>query len=401
MLGFDEAVARVLAQTKPMNHETVPLAQGLRRVLATPVIAQMTQPPFSGSAMDGYAVRSEDVFNGAVLTQIGESQAGAGFDGKVGKGQCTRIFTGAPMPEGADAVVMQEVTQADGNKITFEKPVEIANNVRPRGLDFAEGDTLIEAGTFLGPASIALAATGNLPQLSVYRRPTIGLIATGDELMPPGSKLAPGQIVGSNSFGLTALFSPYAQKILDMGNAPDKEELLRQKFADALDGPADIIISTGGASVGDHDLVLPVLKSLGVDIDFWKIAMRPGKPLMFGKKGNKLFFALPGNPVSSYVTAITVVIPAVRAVCGYATPVPPKLHLPLSQPLPANSFRRHFMRGSIETTNGQTHVRPILQMDSSHMSSLSTANALIVVGENADKKSAGDIVAVMPVFPFI
>ena len=401
MLGFDEAVTRVLAQTTPMNHETVALARGLRRVLAKPVIAQMTQPPFSGSAMDGYAVRAEDVFDGAVLTQIGESQAGSGFDGKVGKGQCIRIFTGAPMPQGADAVVMQEVTQADGNRISFEKPVEVANNVRPRGLDFTQGDTLIKAGTLLGPASIALAATGNVAQLSVYKRPTIGLIATGDELMAPGSKLAPGQIVGSNSFGLRALFSPYAEEIFDMGNAPDKEDLLRQKFEDALAGPADIIISTGGASVGDHDLVLPVLKSLGVDIDFWKIAMRPGKPLMFGKKGNKLFFALPGNPVSSYVTAITVVIPAVRAVCGYAEPVPPKLHLPLGAPLPANSFRRHFMRGSIESENGQTRVRPILQMDSSHMSSLSTANALIVVGENAEEKSVGDIVPVMPIFPFI
>ncbi len=401
MLGFDEALNRVLTLTKTLPHETVSLNEGYGRVLAQPVIAQMTQPPFAGSAMDGYAVRASDVDKGVVLNQIGESQAGSGFDGVVGPGQCTRIFTGAPMPQGADAVVMQEVTSAEGMQITFEKPVEINNNVRPRGLDFAQGETLIEPGILLGPATIALAATGNVPKLSVFKRPIIGLMGTGDELMPPGSDLAPGQIVGSNSFGLTGLFSSYAEKIIDLGNAPDQEEQLRKMFADALAGPADIIVSTGGASVGDHDLVLPVLKSLGVDIDFWKVAMRPGKPIMFGQHGNKLFFALPGNPVSSYSTAVTVVLPAIRSMCGFADPIADKLALPLASPLPANGFRRHFMRGKILIHNGQTMVQPILQMDSSHMSSLSQANALIVVGENAQAQAAGDIVSVMPIFPFI
>lgn len=401
MLGFDEALSRVLSLTKPLPHETVSLSEGYGRVLAQPVIAQMTQPPFAGSSMDGYAVRASDVAEGVVLNQIGESQAGSGFDGVVGPGQCTRIFTGAPMPEGADAVVMQEVTSAEGVQITFQKPVEVNNNVRPRGLDFAQGETLIEPGILLGPATIALAATGNVPKLNVFKRPTIGLMGTGDELMPPGSVLAPGQIVGSNSFGLTGIFSSYAENIIDLGNAPDQEEQLREMFADALDGPADIIVSTGGASVGDHDLVLPVLKSLGVNIDFWKVAMRPGKPIMFGQHGDKLFFALPGNPVSSYSTAITVVLPAIRSMCGFSDPVADKLALPLASTLPANGFRRHFMRGIILTSNGQTKVQPILQVDSSHMTSLSQANALIVVGENAQAQAVGDIVSVMPIFPFI
>ena len=401
MLGFDEALSRVLAMTTPLSRETVALGAGLGRVLGAPIVAQMTQPPFAGSSMDGYAVRSADVYAGAVLTQIGESQAGRGFDGVVKSGQCTRIFTGAPVPDGADAVVMQEVTVVEGDRITFEKPVEVGNNIRPRGLDFLEGEKLIDAGTLMGPATIALAASANVPELDVFKRPTIGLMATGDELVPPGSKLAPGQIVGSNSFGLSGLFSPFAENIVDLGSAPDKEDELRSMFGDALAGPSDIIVSTGGASVGDHDLVLPVLKSLGVDIDFWKVAMRPGKPIMFGQHGHKLFFALPGNPVSSYVTAITVVTPAIRAVCGYKNPVKEQMALPLTAPLPANSFRRHFMRGLIVNKNGQTMVQPILQIDSSHMSSLSTANALIVMGENAKAQDAGEIVSVMPIFPFL
>ncbi len=395
MLNFDEALSRILGQVSTLGTETIELGDALGRVLAEPVFARTDQPPFDGSAMDGYAVQSRDVAPGAVLMQIGESQAGAGFSGTVGPGQCIRIFTGAPLPEGADAVVMQEVTSADGNRITFEKMVLPGQNVRPLGQDFLRGAGLATPGTALSPAHIALIAAGNVPEVKLFKRPVIGLLATGDELKPPGSKLETGQIVGSNSFALSALFAPLASRILHLDNAPDSEEQLRALFQKALDGPADIIVSTGGASVGDHDLVLPVLKSLGVSVDFWKIAMRPGKPVMFGRFENKLFFALPGNPVSAYVTAITLVLPAIRAACGYSSPLNKTLRLPLASPLSANGPRRHFMRCTIETGEGISAVHPILQTDSSHLSSLAAADGLFVVGENAEALQAGQLVEVI------
>ncbi len=396
MLNFDEALARILEQVTTLGTENIDIGNALNRVLAEPVFARTDQPPFDGSAMDGYAVQSGDVHPGAVLMQIGESQAGAGFNGTLSPGQCIRIFTGAPLPEGADAVVMQEVTSADGNQITFEKMVLPGQNVRPRGQDFSQGAELATSGTALSPAHIALIAAGNVPEIEVFKRPAIGLLATGDELKPPGSELTPGQIVGSNSFALNALFSPFASRILHLDNAPDSEEQLRALFQKALDGPADIIISTGGASVGDHDLVLPVLKSLGVTVDFWKIAMRPGKPVMFGRYENKLFFALPGNPVSAYVTAITLVLPAIRAACGFASPSNKTLRLPLAAPLSANGPRRHFMRCTIETGEGiSSSVHPILQTDSSHLSSLAAANGLLIVDENTQALQVGQLVEVI------
>ena len=395
MLNFDEALARILEQVTTLGTENIDIGNALNRVLAQPVFAQTDQPPFDGSAMDGYAVQSNDVGPGAVLTQIGESQAGAGFSGTVGPGQCSRIFTGAPMPEGADAVVMQEVTSVNGNQISFEKVVLPGQNVRPLGQDFLRGTGLATPGMVLSPVHIALIAAGNVPEVEVFKRPAIGLLARGDELKPPGSALEPGQIVGSNSFALRALFAPFASQIVQLDNAPDDEERLRAAFRDALEGPADIIVSTGGASVGDHDLVLPVLKSLGVTVDFWKIAMRPGKPVMFGRFENKLFFALPGNPVSAYVTAITLVLPAIRAVSGLASPLNKTLRLPLASPLSANGPRRHFMRCTIETGEGTSAVHPIMQTDSSHLSSLAAADGFIVIGEGAEALQVGHLVEVI------
>ncbi len=395
MLGFDEALARILEQVSTLGTENIDIGDALNRVLAEPVFAQTDQPPFDGSAMDGYAVQSKDVGPGAVLTKIGASQAGAGFFGKVASGQCARIFTGAPMPEGADAVVMQEVTSAKGNQISFEKMVLPGQNVRPLGQDFLRGAGLASPGNALSPAYIALIAAGNVPEVQVFKRPVISLLATGDELRPPGSDLEPGQIVGSNSFALNALFAPFASQVVQLDNAPDSEEQLRALFQKALEGPADIIVSTGGASVGDHDLVLPVLKSLGVSVDFWKIAMRPGKPVMFGRFENKLFFALPGNPVSAHVTAVTLVLPAIRAACGYSSPSNKTLRLPLASPLSANGPRRHFMRCSIETGNGASAVHPIMQTDSSHLSSLAAADGFIVIGESAEAFEVGQLVEVI------
>lgn len=397
MLGFEEALGRVLAQAKTLGTEKIILEAALGRVMANPVHAQMTQPPFDGSSMDGYALSAVDLQKSLTFTRVGESQAGAGFLSKVQPGQCTRIFTGAPLPEGTDAVIMQEMAKVEGDQITFEKSVPKGNNVRPTGQDFKVGEELIKAGTLLDPAAIALIAAGNIPEIDVYKRPNIGLMATGDELMPPGSDLKPGQIIGSNSFALTALFSPHCQQVINLGNAPDKEHLLRAKFEEAFAGPADIIVSTGGASVGDHDLVLPVLKSLGVEIDFWKIAMRPGKPIMFARHRDKLIFALPGNPVSSYVGATTFVLPAIRAISGQLEPKAQTLFLPLATPLPANGVRRYFMRCEITTLDGRTCAAPILQHDSSHLSSLVKADGLMIVHENSDDMQAGDMIEVIPV----
>ncbi len=392
MLAYEQALERVLKHCRPLGLETIELGTALGRVVAKPVIAKTKQPPFDGSAMDGYAVIASEVEPGTVLKLIGASQAGSGFAGKITPGTCARIFTGAPLPQGADAVIMQEVTSANGELITFETTAHLNQNVRPAGQDFANGEILLKPGTKLSPAALALIAAGNVPEIAVYKRPSIGILATGDELVAPGKELGQGQIVGSNGFALSALFAPFAQQVTDLGHAPDNEETLRLTMKNALEGPSDIIISTGGASVGDHDLVLPVLQKLGANIDFWKIAIRPGKPVVFATFKEKLWFALPGNPVSAYVTAITVVLPAIRAILGIKDPLGPILHLPLACELPANGARRHFMRCAIETQNGQTMVRPIMQTDSSHLSSLAAANAILVIKENAKELKAGTII---------
>jgi len=396
MLAYEQALARVLKLCTPLGSETIKLAAASNRVVAQPVIARTEQPPFAGSAMDGYAVISGEVKPDTVLKQIGESQAGAGFKGKVTPGACVRIFTGAPLPQGADAVIMQEKTSVDGDLITFETQARLNQNVRPAGQDFANGELLLEQGTRLSPAALALVAAGNVAEIEVYKRPIVGLLTTGDELVAPGSVLKESQIVASNGFALAALFAPFAREVADLGSAPDDEQLLRLAMKSALDGPADIIISTGGASVGDHDLVLPVLEQLGVNIDFWKIAIRPGKPVIFATYGEKLLFALPGNPVSAYVTAISVVVPAIKAVLGYKDPTAPIWRLPLATALPANGARRHFMRCTIETKNGQTMATPIMQTDSSHLSSLAQADGLLVIGENQENLTAGTIMPTIP-----
>jgi len=396
MLAYEQALDRVLNKCHPLGSETIKLEAAAGRVLAQPLIAQSEQPPFDGSAMDGYAVIASEVKPGVVLRQIGASQAGAGFAGKVSLGTCVRIFTGAPLPEGADAVIMQEVTRVEGDHIRFETTARVNQNVRAAGHDFASGQLLLEKGTRLSPAAIALVAAANLPEIEVFKRPVIGILATGDELVAPGSQLKPGQIVGSNWYGISALLMPFAARVVDLGSAPDDEQILRATIKSALDGSSDVIVSTGGASVGDHDLVLPVLEKLGVEVDFWKIAIRPGKPVIFATHGEKLWFALPGNPVSAYVTAVTIVVPALRAVLGCTDPTAPVRHLPLATALPANGPRRHFMRCKIETIGGQTMARPIMQTDSSHLSSLARADGLLVIGENQENLTAGTVMPVIP-----
>ncbi|HHS82502.1 MAG TPA: molybdopterin molybdenumtransferase MoeA [Devosia sp.] len=392
MLPFDDALKLAVSHGVLTGSEPVALLEANGRVLAAPVTARTDQPPFDASAMDGYGVRARDVHAGATLKLVGTSQAGAGYDGTLAPGECIRILTGAPTPAGVDAVVMQEKVTVDGPNATFQDSVNPGSCIRKTGNDFKMGDVLVAAGKRLNPASLALIAAGNVPQIEVRQRPHIDLLATGDELATPGDTLAPGQIVGSNRFGLAPLLTPLAAAVHDLGSAHDEEQPLRAALEAALSGPSDVLITTGGVSVGDRDLVVPVLKSLGAKIMFWKVAIRPGKPVVFARLGDKLIFGLPGNPVSAFVSAITLVLPALKALNGIADPLPRTLHLPLASPLPANGPRRHFMRGRLTSRNGATAIEPIVQMDSAHLSSFSEADGLVVIEENRAPADADSLI---------
>ncbi len=398
LLPVDDALKAILARVPPVTVEQVALHDATGRVLAAPLVAQHHQPPFNASAMDGYAMRAADVAEGAPLRVVGMSQAGAGFSGSIGPGEAARIFTGAPLPDGTDTVIMQEEAVRDGDFVRFTAPARLGHSVRPKGNDFATGDVLIETGLRLTPMQIAVAAAANQASLTVARRPRIGLVATGDELVLPGTPLGTNQIVASNSFGLAAMLAPYAEAVTDHGIIADDQDQLRQRLSDAFDAAPDIMITTGGASVGEHDLVQDVLKDLGVQLDFWRINMRPGKPLMFGTKGKTLVFGLPGNPVSAMVTAIAFIKPALRAWLGYGEP--DHWRLPLAGPTPPNTARRHFMRARLIQTPTCPEVLPISQTDSGHTSSLAYADMLIVQPEHDAGQPTGAIVETFPIDAF-
>jgi molybdopterin molybdotransferase len=398
MISVDEALAHILSANPAPAAETVPLAAGHGRILAAPLTAAHSQPPFDSSAMDGYAVRAEDVVPGRSLRMVGTAQAGQRFVGVMGRGQCVRIFTGAPMPFGADAVIMQEETTVDGALIGFRKPAAKWQSVRRRGSDFEQGEELLPTGARMTPAALALAAAANRPQLTVTRRPRVALLATGDELRVPGSTLGPDQIVASNAYGLMPMLAPFAERVVDLGIVPDDRDKLDAALLRAFDDGAEVIVTTGGASVGDRDYVHDVLVDLGVDLQFWKIAMRPGKPLMFGRRGRSLVFGLPGNPVSSLVTATVLLLPALRALCGDPNAVPPQHAVPLTTGLAKNeSGRRHFMRGTLgRNALGFLEVTPMSETDSAHTSSLGRADVLIVQPENHPGLPGGELVEIIP-----
>ncbi|MGB3336033.1 MAG: gephyrin-like molybdotransferase Glp [Devosia sp.] len=398
LLPVEDAIAAILARVPAPSAETVPLAEAAGRVLLHTLLATHDQPPFSSSAMDGYAMRAADVVDGHRLQIIGTSQAGAGFGGRVEAGQAVRIFTGAPLPAGADTVIMQEEAVADSGYVSFTAPARQGHSVRKLGNDFTHGQSLIEAGTRLTPMQLAVAAAANAATLGVARRPDIALLATGDELVLPGATLGADQIVASNSFGLQPLLAPYAQDIKDHGIARDDRDMLAGKLAHIFASAPDILITTGGASVGDHDIVQEILLEQGVTLDFWKINMRPGKPLMFGTRGRTLVFGLPGNPVSAMVTAIVFIKPALRRWLGYDQAS--SWRLPLAGPTPANTARRHFMRAQLVHTSTGPEVLPIAQTDSGHTSSMAHADMLIVQPEHDPGQLPGTIVEAIPVDAF-
>lgn len=394
MISVDEALERILDRAAPLGAEAIPVTRAAGRVLAAPLVARLDNPPFDASAMDGYALRATDGVAGASLRLIGVAQAGAPFGGAVGPGEAVRIFTGAPVPMGADAVLIQEETVADGERVALKSTVAPGQAIRAHGRDFSAGEEALPSGTLLTPFALALAAACG-GEIVVAKRPRIALISTGDELVIPGAIPGPAQIVASNALALTPLLAPYAS-VADLGIVADEAAALAKALAGALE-VANIVVTIGGASVGDRDFVNPVLQRLGVEIGFWKIAMRPGKPLMFGTKGKKLVFGLPGNPVSALVTAVVMVLPALRQIAGLPNPFGVRMCVPLAASIPANGIRRHFLRGGLGADErGVAQVSPFSETDSAHLSSLARADALIVQMESDPGKAAGELVEVIP-----
>ncbi|WP_113913267.1 gephyrin-like molybdotransferase Glp [Roseovarius dicentrarchi] len=388
MISVDAALAHLFDLVTPLAVEMVPLRAGSGRVLAEPVFATRDQPPFAASAMDGYAVRSSDVAPGATFTLIGEAAAGHSFNGTVGAGQAVRIFTGAPMPQGADRVVIQEDVTASADVITLGDSVDTGPHVRPAAADFTAG-TEMDAPRLLAPHDIALLAAMNVASLPVTRRPTIAIIATGDELVMPGESPGPDQIIASNSFGLAALVEAHGAHARLLPIARDSVGSLETAF-DLAKG-ADLIITIGGASVGDHDLVGQVAESLGMQRSFYKIAMRPGKPLMAGRMGDSVMVGLPGNPVSAMVCGHVFILPMVRAMLGLRAAAAPVFTARLGVGLPANGPRAHYMRATLS----DGIAAPASSQDSALLGVLARADILLIRPPHDTPKAAGDTVTCM------
>ncbi len=396
MIAVEEALARILAAMPALPAETVGLREALGRVLAEPVIARLTQPPSAVSAMDGYAVRAEDVTETPVtLHQIGEAPAGSAHDGTVGPGETVRIFTGGLLPEGADAIVIQENTESDGARITILKPAPAGHYVRPEGLDFRAGQVGVEAGRRLTVRDFGLAAAMNVPWLRVRRRPRIALLSTGDELVMPGEVVGPNQIIGSNGLSLAAFVEACGGESMNLGIAPDNIDALARLTSDTRG--ADLLVTTGGVSVGEHDLVRAALGDQGFSLDFWKIAMRPGKPLLFGTIGDTPILGLPGNPVSSLVCAIVFLGPAIDAMQGLGLAPKPSMAAVLGAALGANDHRQDYLRAHLSyDADGRRVATPFDRQDSSMLATLAHADCLIVRPPQAPAAAAGDTVAIVP-----
>ena len=393
MLSVAEALERVLAAARPVGEESVAIEAALGRTLAADVHALRTQPPFANSAMDGYALRAADTrLTPARLRVIGESAAGRAFPGAVGPGEAVRIFTGAPIPAGADAVIIQENVTRDGDFViagTIETP---RRNVRDAGIDFVEGEPLLAAGRRLTPRDIALAAAANHPTLLVRRRPRVAVLATGDELVRPGRALGPAQIVASNNYAVAGIVAACGGESIDLGIATDDRRALAESFQRAGDLAADVLVTLGGASVGDYDLVQQALVDAGLELGFWRIAMRPGKPLMQGRLGAMRVLGLPGNPVSSVVCAILFLAPLLRAMVG-----DPAAGADASEPavlgaeVGRNDLRQDYLRASLtRESDGVLVATPLANQDSSLVKTLSRAQCLVIRPPHAPAAERGE-----------
>lgn len=390
MIPVAEARAQLLALVDRLPAEDVPVSEAVGRVLASPVAATRDQPPFSASSMDGYAIRGVEADLHAQFQVIGEAAAGHRFDGAPGPGQAVRIFTGAPMPAGTDFVVIQEDTSRTGDLMTIVSDPGTKDNVRPAGADFAAG-TSLEPPRLLRPQDIALLAAMNVGRVPVVRRPVVALMATGDELVLPGEDPGPDQIIASNTYGLKAMLETCGAEARLLPVARDTLSSLRTAF-DLARG-ADLVITVGGASVGDHDLVAEAAEASGLERAFYKVAMRPGKPLMAGRMGEAAMVGLPGNPVSAMVCGEIFVQPMIRAMLGLEPGPGPVRQAPLARALPANGPREHYMRASFE----DGRIAAFDRQDSSLLTVLAQANTLLIRPPNDPARDVGDLVSYLPV----
>ncbi len=391
-----EALSIILQGAAPAGEETVAIGEAAGRILSRDLTALRTQPPFPSSAMDGYAVRGADIASVPVkLVLIGESAAGSAFPGSVASGQAVRIFTGAPVPKGADTVVMQENTRAEPGSVTILVTAATGKSVRKAGLDFQRGDTLLSAGFVLDPQRLSLAASMNHASVPVWRKPFVAIASTGSELRLPGAEPGPDQIIASNGFGLAAIVRRSGGEVLDLGIVRDDRSALTAAFTRALERGADLLLTLGGASVGDHDLVLPVLRDLGATFHFSKIALRPGKPLLAGEivHGGRTvrILGLAGNPVSSLVAGNVFVAPLVAAMAGRNSGRSHPVPAVLGCDLPANDERQDYLRASASRNReGQLEVTPFGVQDSSMLAALVRADVLLVRPAGAGPARAGD-----------
>jgi molybdopterin molybdotransferase len=390
LISVAEALDHVLAHAAPLAAEEVPLEAAAGRVLALDLKARRTQPPADVSAMDGYAVRAADVATSpARLKVIGEVPAGRPFSVAIGAGEAARIFTGGFVPAGADTVVVQELTKRDGDWVEVQKATSKGRNVRPQGLDFRLGDKLFAKGHRLTARDLALVAGMNHPLVPVHRKPKVALFATGDELVPPGTEPGPGQIVYSNGFALAALIRGEGADFVDLGVVPDNLDETIEAVRRARDLDTDILVTTGGASVGDYDFVNRAFAAEGMALSFWKIAMRPGRPLMHGRLGDMAVLGVPGNPVSSYVCAFLFLVPLIRKLTGRDDLVIATETATLGSDLPENDERADYLRALLKDGPDGPVATPFPTQDSSMMAPLAQAGCLVIRAPHAPPAKAG------------
>ena len=379
LLSVAEALERVLAHAAPLPSEDALLSEACGRILTRDLKALRTQPPANVSAMDGYAVRAADVTHASVRLQvIGEIAAGRPFEQTVGPDQAARIFTGGVVPAGADTVVIQEFTKRNGDWVEIQGPTARGRHIRMQGLDFKEGDLLLSVGRTLTERDVALAAAMNHPRVPVYRRPKVALFATGDELVPPGTRPGPGQIVSSNTIALAALAREEGAEILDLGIVGDRLEDTVAAVRTARERRADILVTSGGASVGEHDLVQAAFAAEGMELSFWKLALRPGRPLMHGRLEAMQVLGVPGNPVSAFVCGFLFLVPLIRRLAGrgdIALPTEPAL---LGSDLPENDERADYLRATLKNSPEWPTATPFSVQDSSMMAPLAKADCLVI-----------------------
>ena len=401
LLSVSDALSRVLEGAKPLPAENAALNDAYGRVLAADVAALRTQPPQDLSAMDGYAVRASSVATvPATLKVIGEVAAGHPFEGSVGDGEAARIFTGGVVPPGADTIVIQENTQRDGDKVVVATGSARGRHIRRAGLDFKEGAVLLVKGQRLSDRDLMLAAAMNHPSIPVHRRPRVAVLGTGDELVPPGTTPGPGEIVYSNGYALMALARAEGAEVIDLGIVPDQIEATAAAIRKARHAGADVLLTSGGASVGDYDLVQKGLAAEGLALSFWKVALRPGRPMMHGRLGDMQVLGLPGNPVSAFVCAVLFLVPLIRQLAGRSDVRPKTESAVLGQDLPENDERADYMRATLAPgADGTPVATPVPVQDSSMMAALANADCLVIREPFAAAVKAGGQCVILRLTP--